>query len=106
MFDSLIIGAGLQGLADNLISGWIGPVFILAVAAFSVMFIKDRAWMKLLGFVGIAAIVGVLVFFGDSYFGQKGKLSGVAKGQADQISNDIYVSYQMIADTARGFLIR
>lgn len=71
--------AGLSGLQDTIISDWLGPVFIVAVAAFAIVFIKDRAWMKLIGFVGIAAIVGVLIFAGEAFFGEDGSLKGVAE---------------------------
>lgn len=81
----LIYAAGLSELGNNLINNWIGPVFIVAVAAFAIIFIKDRAWMKLIGFVGIAAIVGVLVFAGGDLFGKDKGLQKVAKDQAGQI---------------------
>ena len=76
---------GLQDLQDTIINNWLGPVFIVAVAAFAIVFIKDRAWMKLLGFVGIAAIVGVLIFAGDAFFGDEGSLKGTAEGLAEDI---------------------
>lgn len=76
---------GLGDLANKIIDDWIGPVFIVAVAAFALIFIKDRAWMKLIGFVGIAAIVGVLIFLGDNFFGESGSLTGVADNAARQI---------------------
>lgn len=78
--------AGLSGLQTTLLNNWIKPVFIVAVAVFAVIFIKDRAWMKLIGFVGIAAIVGVLVFQGDAMFGKEGNLTKTAKDMAVQVN--------------------
>ena len=80
----------LSAIENNLINGWIGPVFLGAVAIFAIVFIKDRAWMKLIGFVGIAAVVGVLVFAGGTLFGSSthntGKLGNVAKAQVNGAS--------------------
>lgn len=81
-----IPGAGLQELWDNVLSGWITPIYIAAVAVFALIFLKDRAWMKLIGFVGIAAVVGVLVFAGGDLFGSKD--SGLTKVGVD-VANEI-----------------
>lgn len=79
-------GGGLTDLKDTILDEWLGPLFIVGVAAFALVFIKDRAWMKLIGFVGIAAVVGVLVFAGDSLFGNEDSgLTGVAKGAANEV---------------------
>jgi hypothetical protein len=77
--------AGLQELQDYIINSWLGPVFIIGIAAFALIFIKDRAWMKLISFVGIAAVVGVLVFGGSALFGKDGSLQDVAEGTASKV---------------------
>lgn len=84
--DTVILADGIKGITDNLVNNWIGPIFLLAVAAFALVFIKDRAWMKLVSFVGIAAIVGLLIFGRDLLFGSSGKLTNVATEQANNIS--------------------
>lgn len=87
MFDSLYLAAGLSTLWTNIQNNWLGPIFLAAVAVFAIMFIKDRAWMKLIAFVGIAAIVGVLVYAGDSLFGKNGNLKNVAQKAAKDINS-------------------
>ena len=82
---SYLFAAGLSDLWNNIQQNWLGPIFLGAIAIFSIVFIKDRAWMKLLAFVGIAAIVGVLIFFGADLFGAGGSLTGVAKDAAKQV---------------------
>lgn len=77
---------GINGIKDTLISNWIGPAFLLAVAGFAIMFIKDRAWMKLIGFFGIAALVGVLIFANDALFGSSGSIKKAGEGLATQIN--------------------
>lgn len=78
-----IMLAGLSGIQTSLITNWIGPIFLMGVAAFALVFIKDRAWMKLIGFIGIAAVVGVLIFAGGTLFGSADSgLTGVAKSAA------------------------
>lgn len=72
---SVLAENGLQGVTKDALENWIRPLYLVAVAAFAMIFVKDRAWMKLLGFLGIAAIVGTMVFMGDSLFGSNGTLS-------------------------------
>ena len=86
MFTNLVVAAGLTDLWNTALSGWIGPIFIAAVAVFAIMFVKDRAWMKLITFVGIAAIVAVLVFGGEALFGSNGSLKNAAEGVAGQVN--------------------
>lgn len=81
-----IQAAGLADLWNNLLGNWITYIYLGAVAFFSLMFLKDRAWMKLIGFVGIAAVVGVLVFAGSALFGGEDK--GLTKVAVD-IANDV-----------------
>lgn len=82
-----IQAAGLSDLWSSVLKNWITPLFIAAVAVFAIMFIKDRAWMKLIGFVGIAAVVGVLVFAGGELFGSSdASLTKVAKNAAKEIN--------------------
>lgn len=96
----ILAQGGLNSLWSNLLTGWVGPIFIAAVAVFAIVFIKDRAWMKLVSFVGIAAIVGLLVFFGSDLFGKGGKFTSVAKNQANQINTVVVpgASMDFLAD--------
>lgn len=79
-------GGGLTGMKDTLINNWIQPVFLVAVAAFALIFVKDRAWMKLLAFLVIAAIVGVVIFFGGDLFGSSGNFTNAGKGLASTVN--------------------
>lgn len=81
-----IYGTGLSELQNTALNNWIQPIFLVAIAVFAIIFIKDRAWMKLIGFIGIAAVVAIPVFMGETFFGSDGKLSGVAEGAANQIN--------------------
>lgn len=80
--------AGLNELWSTILSNWITPLYLAAVAVFAIMFLKDRAWTKLIGFVGIAAVVGVLIFAGKALFGgENASLTKVAKEGAKQINS-------------------
>lgn len=82
----VLANTGLRGLWNTVLTDWITPLFIAMIAVFALFFIKDRAWMKLIGFVGIAAVVGVLVFAGADLFGGKDKgLTKVARNAANDI---------------------
>lgn len=76
---------GLSGIWDSFLNDWLRWIFIGMVAVFAFVFIKDRAWLKLLSFAGIAIVVGVFVFAGDIFFGRDGALTDTATGLAQEI---------------------
>lgn len=79
--------AGLQSLWNDVLSGWVKPLFLAAVAVIAIKFLLNRSWTKLIGFVGIAAIVGLLIFAGDALFGSADSgLTGVAKGAVGKVN--------------------
>lgn len=83
---TVIPAAGLSELWQTILQGWVGPIFLAGIAVFAIVFLKDRAWMKLISFVGIAAIVAVLIYAGPTLFGQGGTFSSVATNAATQIN--------------------
>lgn len=80
------LASGLEKLKDTLLDNWIKPVYLVAVAAFAFVFLKDRSFTKLAAFIGIAAVVGVFIFAGDTLFGSKD--SGIT-GAANSVASDI-----------------
>lgn len=72
--------AGLGTLQANLVSNWIGPILFIVVAGISIKFIISRQFRELAGFLGIAAVVGLLVFNAGGLFGANGVFSGIAEG--------------------------
>lgn len=87
LYDSatLVYAGGLNNLSEYVINSWVGPLFIAAVAVFAVIFIKDRSWTKLIGLVGIAAVVSVLVFGGQTFFSDGGTFNNVAEKAGKKI---------------------
>ena len=77
MLDTLIIGAassnGLNGLWNGILQNWITPVYLAAIAIGAFMFIRSQQLTKLIMFLVVAAIVGVLIFGGRALFGDKGQ---------------------------------
>jgi asparagine N-glycosylation enzyme membrane subunit Stt3 len=86
-FNSLILGAGLNDLWNSVRDNWIGPVFFAAVAVGAFMFIKSQQITKLIMFLVVASLVGVLIFFGDALFGANGSLSRMFKGTSTNVGN-------------------
>lgn len=78
-------GEGLGPLVNSLINGWIGPVFLLIVAAIAVPFLKEKEYRKLFSFLGIVAIVALLVYAGNHFFGENGGITNTAKGIGDKV---------------------
>lgn len=65
----------LDGLADaqkNIIDNWLGPVMIVVVAIVGVILLWQRQFRAFLGFLVIATIAGLLIFFGQGMFGKNG----------------------------------
>lgn len=71
--------AGLGSLQKTLVSNWIGPAFFIVVAGFAIKFIISRQFRELAGFLGIAAIVALLVFNSNGLFGTNGVFYKIAK---------------------------
>lgn len=89
MLQHVIHAQGLSGFTTTVIDNWLGPVFILGIAAFAIMFIKNRQWTQLISFVGIAAVVGVLIFAGASFFGKDGNLTTAAEDVGRSVNGTI-----------------
>lgn len=75
----------MDALTTTIIQQWIGPLVIAGIAVFALIFLKDRAWMKLISFVGIAAVVALLVYGGPALFGSNGSLTTTATNLAGDI---------------------
>lgn len=85
--NSLIYNAaGISGVTDSFLNDWVSPIFILVVAATALYFLFNREIRKLLVFLGIAAIVGALVFFGEDMFGKNGSMSKTINKEAQKIN--------------------
>lgn len=86
MFLELLLSGGISSLGQTIVDNWIGPIFYVAVAGFSLYFIKDRKFRELFSFLAIAAIVGLAVFMGKELFGNNKGLTKAAKGIADKVN--------------------
>lgn len=78
-------GGGLNGVINKLVGDWVGPAYIILIALVAVHFIKDRQFRELAAFGGIAAIVGLFIFFGNQLFGASGKVTKSVQSVADTI---------------------
>ena len=54
--NTIVFAAGIGNLVSNIIDNWLGPAFLLFVAACAITFIKDREFRKLFSYVGIATV--------------------------------------------------
>lgn len=81
----LLADAGLGDLQTTLVSNWIGPAFLIIIAGMSIKFIVSRQFRELAGFLGIAAVVALLIFNAGGLFGNDGIFYKIA----DSFSNAI-----------------
>ena len=84
--NEFILNAGLNDLVNTVRENWIGPIFLIIVAGVSITFLIQRQIRNLLIFVGIAAVVGALIFFGENLFGSNGSLTKTASDGASKIN--------------------
>ena len=93
MFNYLIL-AGLDTLRSTLVQQWIGPAALLVIAALSIKFLIDRNFRMLASFVIIGAIVAVLIYGTDLFFGQNGTFKKAVEEGAKQVQviSPIYFS--------------
>lgn len=74
----LLANAGLGTLQTTLVSNWIGPAFFIIVAGVAIKFIISRQFRELAGFLGIAAVVALLIFNAGGLFGTDGIFYNIA----------------------------
>lgn len=79
--------AGLGNLQRTLVSNWIGPAFFIVVAGFAIKFIISRQFRELAGFLGIAAVVALLVFNADGLFGSGGIFYNIARAFSEALGS-------------------
>lgn len=84
--NTIVFAAGIGNLVSNIIDNWLGPAFLLFVAACAITFIKDREFRKLFSYVGIATVVALLIYAGNWLFGKDGKLKKVGENIVEQVN--------------------
>lgn len=83
---TMMLGStGLTKLWTDVKEAWIAPVFFCMVAIGAFMFIKQQAITKLILFLVVAAVVGVLIFGGEALFGNDGALKKMFEGTAVKV---------------------
>lgn len=87
LYDSLILGAGLQSLYNGVLNNWLKPAFLIMVAVGAFMFIRSQQLTKLVLFLVVCAVVGVLIFFGDGLFGKDGAVSKMFNANIGSVSS-------------------
>ena len=81
----LLADAGLGTLQTTLVSNWIGPAFLIIIAGMSIKFIVSRQFRELAGFLGIAAVVALLIFNSAGLFGEGGIFYNIANSFSTSI---------------------
>ena len=76
----------LGNLVDSAIADWIGPAFVLVVAAVAIVLALKRQLAAFLSFAAIAVLAAVFIFFGDDLFGKNGNISKAGKDVATKIN--------------------
>lgn len=81
-----LFDGGLSGLQTTITNNWVGPIFIVVVGAVGITFLVKREIRKLMVFLLIAAIVGVLVYGASGLFGSSGSLNKSANNIATNVN--------------------
>ncbi len=85
---TMMLGSdGLQTIWKDVRNNWIAPVFFCMVAVGAFMFIKQQAITKLILFLVVAAVVGVLIFGGEALFGEDKPLSNLFQKTAENVGS-------------------
>jgi hypothetical protein len=80
---NLFFAEGLMTLYEKFVDNWLGPIYLITVAIFSVVFLKDRKFRELFSFIAIATIVAILIFFTKTFFSKEGKITTAVKSAAE-----------------------
>lgn len=81
-----LFDGGLSNLQSTISTNWVGPIFIIVVGAVGITFLVKREIRKLIIFLVIAAIVGVLVYGASGLFGSSGALNKSATNIANNVN--------------------
>ena len=84
--NTIVFAAGIGNLVSSIIDNWLGPAFLLFVAACAITFIKDREFRKLFSYVGIATVVALLIYAGNWLFGTDGNLKKAGENIVEQVN--------------------
>ena len=84
--NTIVFAAGIGNPVSSIIDNWLGPAFLLFVAACAITFIKDREFRKLFSYVGIATVVALLISAGNWLFGKDGKLKKAGENIVEQVN--------------------
>lgn len=87
LYDNLVLGAGLQSLYNGITNNWLKPAFLIMVAVGAFLFIRSQQLTKLVLFLVVCAVVGVLIFFGDGLFGADGAVSKMFNSNISSVSS-------------------
>lgn len=87
-----IDAAGLGGLFETLKNDWLAPIFLAFLAVMVFRFLKNQSWRELVSWLALAVVVGVVIFGGDAFFGQNGRLTNTAENLGNQIDNTSVIS--------------
>lgn len=85
----IFANGGISTTTTNIAKNWIGPIFILGTAGMSLMFLKDREFRKLISFLVICGIIGLMIYAGDSLFGEKGLFTNMGAGVANEVKTGV-----------------
>lgn len=83
----------LASAYQTFISGWIAPIFFIIVAVVAIMLLWKRQIRELVIFIIIAALAGLLIFFGEALFGQDGNITGAANKIVKEINTILPPSF-------------
>lgn len=78
--------SGLGGVQNTVVKQWIGPIFLILLAAGAVMEFRKRAFRTMGALIGIGAAAAVLIYFGDELLGGSGNLTKAGKSIADKVN--------------------
>ena len=74
--NTIVFAAGIGNLVSSIIDNWLGPAFLLFVAACAITF----------SYVGIATVVALLIYAGNWLFGKDGKLKKAGENIVEQVN--------------------
>lgn len=83
MFNLFLANSGLSKLHETFVENWLGPIYLICIGIFSIVFLKDRKFRELFSFIAIATIVALLIYFSKEFFSKEGRVTTNIKSAAD-----------------------
>lgn len=84
---TVMMVGGLNALRSDLVKQWLGPAFLIIMGFLAIKYFAKKEFRSLIGIILLGAIVALVVYTPDAWFGENGHLTKISKDAGQKIAN-------------------